>query len=404
MPKDLRLLALGDLLLCGRYDQFADAGQAQVVFSPLQALLTSADIVVGNLECPLTASEASRADKLCLRGDPRYANVLAATGVDVLSLANNHMFDHGLTGFQETSQALSEAGIGALGAGATLEAASRPLILERNGQRIGFLAYCHDSTRPSDFATAHHFGVAPLDAQAVLADVHRRRGDVDHLVLLLHWGLEYSPLPTPEQAQLAHAAVDAGVSLILGHHSHMLQGIETYRGAVIAYSLGNCTDSDVDWQGPTRHFESRMTQADREGLALIVELGPKGARLAERHPLWLNDSGQPEPVTGERAEAILAQLDERSRALDDPNLTSHWEEALVAKRVLGPLHYWWSQGSLWDKIRRFRPAQFKTLYLLIATFLRIRLSRSETRWSLFNPRNDTRPMPYAGDDETKDQA
>ncbi|AFL75884.1 CapA family protein [Thiocystis violascens] len=399
MSKILRLLALGDLLLCGRYDALADAGQAKGVFNPLLALLNDADIVVGNLECPLTASDDPRADKLCLRGDPRYADVMAAVGVDVLSLANNHLFDHGLAGFRDTDRALTDAGIAALGAGATLEDASRPRILERDGQRIGFLAYCHDSTRPSDFATADRFGVAPLEAPAVLADVRRWRGEVDHLILLLHWGLEYSPLPTPEQVQLAHAAVDAGVGLILGHHSHMIQGIETYRGAVIAYSLGNCTDSDVDWQGPTRGFEARMTQTDREGLALTVELGAEGVRLVARHPLWLNDAGQPEPATGARAEAILAQLDQRSQALDDPDLTRHWENALVAKRVLGPLQYWWSQGSLWDKIRRFRLSQFKTLYLLVATFVRIRLSRSEARWSLFNPRNDTRPMPYGGGEE-----
>ena len=246
--------------------------------------------------------------------------------------------------------------------------------------------------------------MAPLDARGLIADVGRWRGQFDQLVLLLHWGLEYSPLPTPEQVELAHSAVDAGVGLILGHHSHMLQGIETYRGAVIAYSLGNCTDSDVDWQGPTRHFSCRMTDIDREGLALTVELSREDVRVASMRPLWLNDAGQPEPAVGERARAILDSIVERSQKLAENDLARKWEKDLVDRRVMGPLRHWWSQGSLTDKVRRFRPAQLKTLYLLLVTFVRIRLSRSESRWSLFNSRNDTRPMPYAGDGKGKDQS
>jgi len=253
MSRSITLGAVGDLLLCGRYDWLMRSGQAARLFGPLRETLASCDLVVGNLECPLTQVGIPRADKLCLRGDPAYADVLAEARFDVLSLANNHLFDYGLAGFRDTYQVLETAGIGVLGAGETLSAATQPLILERKGLlRIGFLAYCDGSTRPSDFAAHGHFGVASLDKDAVLADIRRWHTEVDHLVLLLHWGLEYSPLPTPEQVDLAHTAVDAGVNLILGHYSHMLQGIETYGGAVIAYSLGNCTDSDVDWQGPTR--------------------------------------------------------------------------------------------------------------------------------------------------------
>ncbi len=403
MPDAVRIVAVGDLLLCGRYDEILRAGRADGVFAAFRQLVSPSDLVVGNMECPLASRGAARDDKLCLRGDPGYADVLAAAGFGVLSLANNHLFDYGLDGFVDTRAHLSHAGIGTVGAGENLEAATRPLILEQNGFRVAFLAFCHASTKPSDLATTDRAGIAPLDHDAVLGAVRRWRGEVDQIVLLLHWGLEYSPLPTPEQVELAHAAVDAGAGLVLGHHSHMLQGIETYRGAVIAYSLGNCTDSDVDWQGPSRRYESRMTDTDREGLALVVELTRDGARVLDRQPLWLDDAGCPVPAPAERAGAILAMVDERSASLAAGDLTQRWEQALVAKRVTGPLRHWWSRGTLWDKVRGFRPGQLKTLYLLMVTFVRIRLSRAESRWSLFNPRNDSRPMPYGGDDETRNR-
>jgi poly-gamma-glutamate synthesis protein (capsule biosynthesis protein) len=396
----LRIEAVGDLLLCGRYDALARAGRASEVFAELPAGARPGVIRVGNLECPLSDQGAPRDDKLCLRGAPAYANVLAQAGFDLVSLANNHSFDYGPEAFEQTTEALGSAGVGFVGAGLDAESARRPLIIERGGRRIGFLAACHDSTKPSDVATGSGPGVAPLDS-ALLDEIGHWRGEVDHLVVLLHWGLEYSPLPTPDQVEFAHAAVDAGAGLIIGHHSHMLQGIEDYKGVVIAYSLGNCTDSDVDWQGPTRHFEARMTETDREGLLLTAELTGTGSRVIERVPLWLNDEGQPEPAHGEQASKILAHLDERSAALNADDLSRQWENKLVDKRVMGPLRHWWSNGSLWDKVRGFRPGQLKTLYLLVATFVKIRLSRSESRWGLFNPRNDTKPMPYTGEERER---
>jgi poly-gamma-glutamate synthesis protein (capsule biosynthesis protein) len=394
--------AVGDLLLCGRYDAIAEAGLADSILARLPERPNT--FRVGNLECPLADGGEPRDDKLCLRGNPAYARSLAQAGFGLVSLANNHTFDYGPEAFEQTASALEASGVGFLGAGSDLDAARQPVILEREGRRIGFLAACHPSTKPSDMAGESQFGVAPLEPATLLADIAHWRNRVDHLLLLLHWGLEYSPLPTPDQVEVAHAAVDAGAGagLIIGHHSHMLQGIEEYKGVVIAYSLGNCTDSDVDWQGPTRLFEARMTETDRQGLLLTAELTSTGSRVIDRVPLWLNEEGQPVPAGGERASTILAQLDERSAALNADDLSRQWEDKLVDKRVIGPLRHWGSRGSLWDKVRAFRPSQLKKFYLLITTFVRIRLSRSESRWGLFNPRNDTRPMPYAGDEQERD--
>lgn len=403
MKEPVRLFAVGDLLLGGRYDDIARAGHAAEVFAALRPLLERADIVAGNLECALCDRGDPRPGKLCVRADPAYADVLAGAGFNVVSLANNHSFDYGAEGFADARERLESAGVRTVGAGENAAAAAQAVILQRRGLRIGFLAFCHGSTRPSDLAAGDRPGVAELEAAAVIGAVQHWRAQVDQLVLLLHWGLEYSPLPTPEQVGLARRAIDAGAGAVIGHHSHMVQGVERHGAGVVAYSLGNCTDADVDWHGPDRHYRARMTESDRQGLGLLLELSAERVRVTQLCPLWLNDRGQPEPATGARAQAILDSIAERSAALCATDLGRRWEADLVNRRVLGPLRHWWSRGSLLDKVRGFRLSQVKTLLLLLSTYARIRWSRSEQRWSLFNPRNDERPMPYAGkDDENRE--
>jgi poly-gamma-glutamate synthesis protein (capsule biosynthesis protein) len=219
---------------------------------------------------------------------------------------------------------------------------------------------------------------------------------VDHVVLMLHWGLEYSPLPTPEQVAFARAACDRGVSVILGHHSHCIQGVEHYRGGVIAYSLANLTDDGVDLKTPQRHYLAPLTDVDRESVLLRLALHRDRVELLEPVPLWLDDSGRPTPAEGERAAKIRAQLaDCTERLAATGDLEAYWADSVIERRVAGPLIAWWRDGSLWDKVRRFRPGQLVSAWLLLTTYLRVRLSRSDDRWLLYNERNDTRPMPSA---------
>jgi poly-gamma-glutamate synthesis protein (capsule biosynthesis protein) len=312
-----------------------------------------------------------------------------------MNVANNHCLDFGTRGLEDTRAHLQSAGIGCFGAGPDAAAARAPLIREVAGLRLGFIGACHASTKPGAMAGAGSAGVAPLDAQALLEDIRALVPEVDHVIAVLHWGLEYSHYPTPEQVELAHAAVDAGASAVIGHHSHSIQGIETYKGAVIAYSLANLTDAPVDWQGPSRHYSCDITEVDREGLLLKLEITRDSVALAETVPLWLDDDGAPTRAGGERARKILAALAAYSAKIAEGGLDAYWRETVVGSRVSGPLMSWWADGSLWDKVRRFRPGQLVTAWILLKTWVRLRFSRSESKWELFNSRNDTTPMPSA---------
>lgn len=390
----LILCAFGDLMLHGRYQQHADAGTAASLFGPLAALLAGADLAVGNLETPLTRSDTSRTDKLCLRGDPIYAGHLAAAGVSVLSLANNHCMDFGAAALAETRALLRRAGIACTGAGADIEEATAPIVIERRGIRVGLLGACDPLTKPAPPATASSAGVAPLAPEALLAAVDALRPQVSHVILMLHWGLEYSPLPTPEQVRFADAARAHGVSVILGHHSHCIQGLDQRDGALVAYSLANLTDDGVDLKTPERHYLAPLTDLDRESFLLRLALHKDRVELLETLPLWLDDDGRPTPATGERADKIGATLAKCTAQLTGTgDLEAHWADSVIERRVAGPLLSWWRDGGLWDKIRRFRPGQLVSAWLLLTTYLKVRFSRSEERWLLYNERNDTRPMP-----------
>ncbi len=389
------LAAVGDILLHGRYHQAAADGTAAALFAGLKALLADCDLAVGNMETVLTRGGTPRTDKLCLEGDPAYAAILKDAGLGLMTLANNHCLDFGAAGLGDTRAHLESAGIGVFGAGGDLGAARRPLIRELKGLRIGLVAACHASTKPGAMAGPEDPGVAPLETAALVADIEALRPQVDHVIAVLHWGLEYSHYPTPEQVDLAHAAVDAGASAVIGHHSHSLQGIEQYRGAIIAYSLANLTDAPVDWQGPTRHYACEITDVDRESILLKLRLTRDAVELVETLPLWLDDRGAPSAASGARAEKIRADLAAYSAKIAEGGLADYWRETVVGSRVSGPLMAWWRDGSLWDKVKGFRLSQLVTAWILLRTWVRLRFSRSESKWELFNTRNDTRPMPSA---------
>jgi poly-gamma-glutamate capsule biosynthesis protein CapA/YwtB (metallophosphatase superfamily) len=208
---------------------------------PLRAIaeeLHASDIVFGNLECPLSDRGRRMANDMCYAASPAYAGALARAGFDVLSFANNHAFDFGEVAFFETLAALRESGVAVAGAGATLEEARKPVIFERNGVKVAFLAY---SMVGSDWVYATHdeCGVAPLNPLHVGQDIVRIRKDVDVIALSVHWGIELRARPWPRLVDLAHDFIDCGADIILGHHPHVPGSIEVYRERPIFYSLGN---------------------------------------------------------------------------------------------------------------------------------------------------------------------
>lgn len=228
-----------------------------------------ADITVGNLECALAEGGTRNTKKMyTFRGPPRGAAFLAEAGFDVLSLANNHAMDYGADAFEETLALLDRAGIAHAGGGKDERAAHAPAFFTARGQRFAFLSYVNvPGEGKGGFDTrsweAHGSspGIAWAEAPRIAEDVARAKESADHVVVLLHAGYEETLTVSVLQQTLAHAAIDAGAMLVLGHHPHVLQKVERYRRGFIAYSLGNFLFDGKDVLGAVLHLQVR-----REGV------------------------------------------------------------------------------------------------------------------------------------------
>jgi poly-gamma-glutamate capsule biosynthesis protein CapA/YwtB (metallophosphatase superfamily) len=234
--------------------------------------LGQADLRVANLEGQLTA--APRVMGLYdLTGSPVRAGLLAAAGLDLVDVANNHATDHGRAGLVESLASLHAAGVATVGGGATRAAAWAPVVVTRRGLRLGVLA-CNavpGSLGAADSAA----GVAPCTEKEIVGAVQALRPRVDVLVVLPHWGVEYQAAPSRRQRQLAQALVAAGADAVIGHHPHVVEPVEWLprpgrAPALVAYSLGNFL---FDAQEPdTQRGLLLYTRLTRTGVAAFRAL------------------------------------------------------------------------------------------------------------------------------------
>ncbi len=292
-----------------------------VVFRDVKDIISNADLSFGNLECPLTDGCERTTQRISFRANPLYAESLKNAGFDILSLANNHTMDCGRTGLLETMRHLTRNKLGFCGAGATLTEAEAPLILNIKGIRIAFVAFT--AIAPAIGANPQGLGpaIALASRDALLRAVNMARGGADVVIVSLHWGAEYASRPSREQRELARALAEAGADLILGHHTHTLQGMELIerrdaagdvRYSLVAYSLGNFV-----FDSP-RIFGKRVN----ESVILRCRLGRSGLVSAELLPVVL-ENYLPRPASSDEAEAILTRIGSLSAELNTRMARGH---------------------------------------------------------------------------------
>lgn len=245
----LKLVAVGDIMLGRsvgrRLEENPDGYNA--AFSDVVNILKNGDVTFANFEAPITNSLHSlyKKNKIILKCSPASIDAVKAAGFDALSLANNHMMDYYDTGMYDTIALLNKYGIGHSGAGGNLDEARKPLIIEENGVKIGFIsytdmAYMYLGNPNINYAAGDdRAGVAPRKMELILEDLEKLQSQVDISAVSLHWGVEETFKITPEMVEFAHRLMDNGADIILGHHPHQFQGIEIYKGKPIIYSMGN---------------------------------------------------------------------------------------------------------------------------------------------------------------------
>ncbi len=232
-PRSFTMVAVGDVMLDRGVWRLIEANGPQSILAKVRDELRSADITFANLECPLATSGPHAPRDCIFRADPRSVDVLLDGGVDVVSIANNHSLDAGKSGLFETMDVLDRSGVAYCGAARERESAWKPCLFEVNGVILGFIA-CTD-------LSFEHGSWCKVDQglEEFPGRVHAASEDCDLLIVSVHWGNEYQKVPTQRQRAVAHAAVEAGADLVIGHHPHTLQGIGEHKGAPILYSTGN---------------------------------------------------------------------------------------------------------------------------------------------------------------------
>jgi poly-gamma-glutamate synthesis protein (capsule biosynthesis protein) len=219
------------------------------LFAPIADLLAEPDVTFANLETPIAPGSSGGTREYVFNAPPEAVAALLRAGVDAVAVANNHAFDQGRGGFEETLRRLEQAGMKVVGAGPAGRAPA-PSIVEARGLSLAFLGYAHffnqdgNACPPAPARPVPCPQAGQLDRTRILDDVRAAAATADAVIVSLHWGVEYEAQPRVEDVELAHQLVEAGALVVLGHHPHVLQPIEIHRAAdgragVIAYSLGN---------------------------------------------------------------------------------------------------------------------------------------------------------------------
>lgn len=296
-PDRVTLVAVGDIMLSRTVADKIDRHGVDYPFQLTRELTDSADIAFGNLETPITAGRHIRANEMVFRADPDVVGGLQGAGFSVLSLANNHVPNFGPEGVEDTLDALEAADIMPVGAGRNSAEAVGPAVIEVRGTKFAFLAFNDTDVVPDSYgAGPSRAGTALMDVASLTAAIQAVRPTADVVIVSMHSGTEYVFHPNASQREFARAAIDAGADLVIGHHPHVVQSAERYRGKYIFYSLGNFV------------FDQMWSRETREGLAVSFTFEKSELRDVAYHPVVIDDYSQPRLVEGEEAARILARL------------------------------------------------------------------------------------------------
>jgi len=271
-------------------------------FSGVSAAFENTDLSFVNLECCISSTGSPVAGKeFTFEGPADSAGALGMGGIKVVSLANNHSKDYGTAAFLETLGHLQQNGIAWCGAGKNSAEAYSPAVLDAHGTKVAFVAFTW--VIPDGWpATATSPGCATTtDRNRVAQTIEEAKAKAAYVVASFHWGIELATSPNEEQRSLAHLAVDSGADLVLGHHPHVVQGLELYKNRLIAYSLGNFVFS------PPR-------EASAKSVMVLTLLGPGGLVEAKVVPAVISGC-RPVILNGQAADAWAATIAGYSKSL-----------------------------------------------------------------------------------------
>jgi len=278
----ITLLAVGDIMLDRGVEymvkNYGD-NDFKFPFLKIADYLKKADLLLGNLESIISDKGRRVGSIYSFRAEPTAITGLIYAGFDILSVANNHLFDYGQEAMEDNFRRLKEAGIDYVGGGFNEAEVRSGLLKEIKGTKITFLAYTNKGN-PAWQAIGNNSGIGWLD-ERIKDDIRKAKEKSDLVIVLFHFGEEYQNEPNAEQQYFAHLAIDSGADLVIGHHPHVIQPIEKYKNKTIAYSLGNFV------------FDQYFSEETMKGLLLEIIIENK--QIKEVIPREIKISAQYQP-------------------------------------------------------------------------------------------------------------
>lgn len=277
----IKIIFVGDIMLSRSVGREMEKRDDYLYpFRSVAEEIQKADLAFGNLEGPISARGNNQGSIYSFRADPKTVDGLTFAGFDVMSLANNHIWDWGRLALEDTFTILREKGIDAVGAGRNEAEANAPVIREVNGTKIAFLAYTNLYLKSLQ-ARSSSTGISNSEKENIIAQIRKLNNEVDVIIVSFHWGDEYQTMVNPAQRELAQAFVGAGADLVVGHHPHVIQEVEKYGEGWIAYSLGNFV------------FDQSFSQETMKGLAVIATIKDKRIVDLEEKQVMISNTFQP---------------------------------------------------------------------------------------------------------------
>ncbi len=334
------LLIAADICPIEQNKPLLQSGAAERLFNGLLQEFAQADLLLANLECPLIECPSPILKTGPTFGEPADClNGIKAAGFNVLSLANNHILDHGANGLKATMKACAAAGISTVGAGDNLEEARRVLVKDLDGIRVGILSMAEHEF---SLATATTPGANPVDLIEFVQTVRTHRSEWDYLVVLFHGAHEFQAI-TPRVQKTCRFFIEMGANAVLVQHPHALGGYENYRGGHIVYGQGALLMDEAIY---------RSRESFHEGFIAKLNVTRRGSSTMEIIPFTQSD---PEPgarrSVGDRAIRFLQVLEDRSLKIQNPafvaeewtdfcrkNRHAYWASLLGFNRVMHRLN------------------------------------------------------------------
>jgi hypothetical protein len=284
----------------------------KTVFADLSEEIRTADISITNLECPLTLSD-KKINKIGpnLKASPEMASLLKSSGFNLVTLANNHIYDYGQQGLSDTLDALRKHGLSYVGAGLTLQESKKTFFIEIKHIKLAIVNFaeieytCADATRG---------GANPMDLIDNFYKIQDARNHADHVLVIIHGGHEYYHYPSPEMLRRYRFYAESGASAVIAHHTHCIGGFEQNKGVPIFYSLGN-------FFFPTRQ---KMPPLWHEGYALLFKI-TKDSLAFELLPYEQCKRGTLS-IDKSRSKEILKKIKDINLTIEnEEQIASHWE-------------------------------------------------------------------------------